>query len=202
MREFPHYLLQIGNHLQAAGVGWCLIGGLAVGVRADPRFTRDLDIAVATADDQASERLIFELQGAGYRILAILEQQASGRLATVRLAPPEATEPVIIDILFASSGIEASIVGRAERVEVFPQVKVPVASLGDLIAMKVLARDDLARPQDHLDLRALLRKATALDRATARQALAQISSLGYDRGRNLSEELIRAEAEFACRDRP
>ena len=85
LNAFPHYLEQIGEHLQTAGTTWCLIGGLAVGARTDPRFTKDLDLALS----EVSEQLLFTLQGAGYRILAILEQQASGRLATARLAPPE-----------------------------------------------------------------------------------------------------------------
>ena len=86
---------------------------------------------------------------------------------------------------------------RAELVEVFPQVTVPVASLGDLIAMKILARDDLTRPQDRLDLKALLGRAKSHDKQTARLALEQISSSGYSRGRQLTNELSAAEREFA-----
>ncbi|MBT9585166.1 nucleotidyl transferase AbiEii/AbiGii toxin family protein [bacterium] len=172
------------------------MGGLAVGARTEPRFTKDLDLAVATPNDSASEELVFSLQARGYRVVAILEQQASGRLATVRLSPPGSAEPVIIDLLFASSGIETDVVARAEPVTVFPKVRVPVACVGDLIAMKVLARDDQARPQDRLDLRALLQCSTLTDRQTARSALEQIGALGYGRGRDLRDELSAAEAEF------
>lgn len=196
MNQFPEYLLQVGQHLEAAGTSWCLIGGLAVGARTDPRFTKDLDLAVNSQNDEASEQLLFALQGAGYRILAILEHQASGRLATARLAPPGAQEPVIIDLLFASSGIEGSIVSRSEVLEVFHEVRVPVASLGDLIAMKILARDDKIRPQDRLDLNALLNLAQEHDRKIARKALAEMAERGYNRGRQLEAELTAAEAEF------
>ena len=34
-----------------AGVGFALVGGLAVSARTEPRFTRDLDFAIAVADD-------------------------------------------------------------------------------------------------------------------------------------------------------
>ncbi len=37
------------------GLRWALIGGLAVAVRAEPRFTRDVDLAVAVADDRELE---------------------------------------------------------------------------------------------------------------------------------------------------
>lgn len=175
---------------------WCLIGGLAVATRTEPRFTKDLDLAVDTDNDQASEQLIFTLQAAGYRVLAILEQQVTGRLATVRLAPPNMQEPVILDLLFASSGIESEVVQRAEVIEVFPQVRVPVACLGDLIAMKVLARDDRARPQDRLDLKVLLQQAGPADLQIARRALQKIAALGYSRERSLLEELAFAQGEF------
>ncbi len=197
MRDFPAYLAQIRQHLEGLEVHWCLIGGLAVGALTEPRFTKDLDLAVATVDDQSSEGLIFALRGAGYRILAILEQQVSGRLATARLSPPDANEPVVIDLLFASSGIESEIVARATTTEVFPGVWVPVASLGDLIAMKVLARDDDRRPQDRLDLKALLERSQASDIAIAQTALQGISRLGLDRGRPLLEDLRQAEREFS-----
>jgi hypothetical protein len=196
LRDFAQFLLQIQRDLNNLDVDWCLIGGLAVAARGEPRFTKDIDLAVATPDDRASEGLIFALQGTGYRILAILEQQVSGRLATVRLSPPGSPEPMIIDLLFASSGIESSIVQRAELMEVFPKVRVQVASLGDLIAMKILARDDETRPQDRLDLKSLLGRSSPSDRLSARQALEQIMSLQCHRGRELAHELQKAEAEF------
>lgn len=187
----------MGGHLEASGTRWCLIGGLAVGARTDPRFTKDVDLAVSVASDEDSEQLVFALQASGYRILAILEQQVTGRLATARLAPPGGHDSLVIDLLFASSGIESSVVLRSEVLEVFPDIRLPVASLGDLIAMKVLARDDQTRPQDRLDLKALLGQASEQDLRIARQALDEISALGYNRGRLLEAELAAVEREFS-----
>ncbi|MFN8612881.1 MAG: hypothetical protein U0931_35410 [Vulcanimicrobiota bacterium] len=119
MNEFSLYLKQIGDHLEVSGTSWCLIGGLAVGARTDPRFTKDADLAVSVATDEESEHLVFALQAAGYHIWAILEQTTTGRLATARLAPPGGHDGLVIDLLFASSGIERSIVSRAEALEVF-----------------------------------------------------------------------------------
>ena len=189
-------MLQIQANLLVTQTAWCLIGGLAVGARTDPRFTKDLDLAVSTLDDKASEDLVFSLQAQGYRILAILEQQITGRLATVRLAPPGGLDITVIDLLFASSGIENSIVARARPLEVFPQLQVPVAQLGDLIAMKILARDDRNRPQDRLDLRSLFGLATPDDKSIALQALREIIQTGSNRGRALLQEFREAEAEF------
>jgi len=76
-----------------------------VSVRAEPRFTRDVDVAVAVPDDNAAEDLVHSLLSK-YRIDASIEQDAIGRLSTVRLVPTAVRtgEEVIVDVLFASSG--------------------------------------------------------------------------------------------------
>ena len=43
------------DDLDRLGLKWALIGGLAVAVRAEPRFTRDVDLAVTVADDREAE---------------------------------------------------------------------------------------------------------------------------------------------------
>ena len=54
-------LRAVAGVLADAGVPWALVGGLAVSVRVEPRFTRDIDLAVAVEDDASAERLIREL---------------------------------------------------------------------------------------------------------------------------------------------
>ena len=175
--------------LDRLGLDWALVGGLAVAVRAEPRFTRDVDLAVAVADDRGAERLIFQLQGSGYRIITSLEHKVTGRLATMRLTPPVETTPaVILDLLFASSGIEEEVVANATAVEVFADIVLPVASTGDLIALKLLARDDRRRPQDYDDLKALLREASDGDVERARASIRLLSQRGYDRDRELMND--------------
>jgi hypothetical protein len=78
---------------------------------------------------------------------------------------------VYVDLLFASSGIEAEIVRDADELEILDDLKIRVASRAHLIAMKVLARDDRNRPQDWDDLRALLTDASAKDVQTTEEAL-------------------------------
>jgi hypothetical protein len=53
------------------------------------------------------------------------------RLATIRLSRPVPGKPqVFVDLLFGSSGIEDQVVACADRLEVGPQISVPVARLG------------------------------------------------------------------------
>jgi hypothetical protein len=192
MRRLEAALLRLGDDLGEAGIGWALVGGLAVSARSEPRFTRDIDVVVAVPDDATAEALVKRLLAVGYRIVATLEQEARGRLATVRLSPPGESAPgVVVDLLFASSGVEEEIVTACERVEIAEHLVVPVARIDALIALKVLSRDDAERPQDLVDLRALLRVAAPSDVAGARELLRTIESRGFARRRQLVTELDR-----------
>lgn len=71
----------------------------------------------------------------------------------------------VVDLLFASSGIEPEIVADAEVLDLLPTFRIRVATTGHLIALKVLSRDDVRRPQDLVDLRALLQVASRIDLA-------------------------------------
>jgi len=143
-------LRQICADLAHSRFSFALVGGLAVSARTEPRFTRDADIAVAVATDAEAEQLIRDLRALGYRIEALVEQESVGRLATVRLTRAPEPDSPIVDLLFASSGIEPEVVAEAETIELLPQLHIPIATTGHLMALKVLARDDVTRPQDHL----------------------------------------------------
>jgi hypothetical protein len=71
--------------LDALKVRWALVGGLAISVRSVPRFTKDLDFAVAVADDSEAEDVVHRLRGRGYQPLEVLEQDYVERLSGVRL---------------------------------------------------------------------------------------------------------------------
>lgn len=172
---------------------WALVGGFAVSARADPRFTRDIDVAVVVDDDSDGERLVRLLLADGYRLLASVEQEETGRLATVRLSSPVGGGDVVVDLLFASSGIEPEAVQAAEVTEVVPGLSLPIATIGHLIALKLLARDDQARPQDLADLHALRAVATPADFRAARDAVRLIAARGFDRGRDLTAALKEIE---------
>src|SRR6185436_16837965 len=95
----------------------------------------------------------------------------------------------VVDLLFASSGIEPEIVADAELLELLPGLRLPVAAIGHLIALKLLSRNDASRPQDLVDLRALVGRVTDAERARARRAVAMIRARGFHRGRDLETAL-------------
>lgn len=190
MTPLAEALARIDADLRRLARPWALVGGLAVSARAAPaRLTRDVDVAIAVSGDHEAEALIRDLYARGYRTDSMLEQSATGRLATMRLlspAPQAAT--VIVDLLFASSGIEPEIVAAADRITTLGH-QIPVAKLGHLLALKVLAN----RLQDQTDGARLILAASEREIDRARQALDLISERGYarDSARDLQAELSK-----------
>lgn len=187
-------LRRVDVDLRRLGAPWALVGGFAVSVRAEPRFTRDVDVAVAVSGDDEAEDAVRALVAGGYRLLMSTEQDTVGRLATVRLALPGGGG-VVVDVLFASSGVESEIARAAEHVEVVAGLTVPVARSGHLIALKLLARDDETRPQDRADLVALRSASTPDDVRLARETISMITERGFARGRDLHRALDEMFAE-------
>jgi predicted nucleotidyltransferase len=193
MRRLEAALRGVVRDLDELGRRFALLGGFAVSAHVEPRTTKDVDLAVLVDGDADAESLAFELSQRGYALDATVEHKRTGRLATARTTSPSGA---VVDLLFASSGIEPEIVASAIEIEILDGLKVPVATIAHLIAMKVLARDDRTRPQDRLDLAGLFRKATAADLDLARKALALIDQRGYGRGRRLLDELQQALTEL------
>lgn len=136
MSRIEAVLRRAARDLESLGRRWALIGGLAVSARTEPRFTRDVDVVIQVSDDADAEELVRRLNAQGYRILGIVEQEAAARLATARLVPGGENEgTALVDLLFASSGIEAEVVAGADVLEVLPGLRVPVATVGHLIAL-------------------------------------------------------------------
>jgi len=189
---------QAARTLDALGAGWALVGGLAVSVRTEPRFTRDIDIAVSVADDAEAEALVRDHRTRGHEVVALVEREGTDRLATARLVPPGEDETgVVLDLLFASSGVEPEIVAAADRIAVIAGLDLPVAQTGHLIATKLLAEDE-GRPADRADLAALIAVAGPAELDRARTAVRLISDRGFDRGRDLAgalETLLAGRAD-------
>lgn len=186
MQSVDAVLMQAAEDLDAIGAQWAVIGGLAVAFRTEPRFTKDVDLAVAVADDEEAEGIVNRLQVRGYALTSLVEQDYVNRLATARLVRPKVgASSAFIDLLFANSGIEEEVVRRADRLEVLPDVFMPVASIGHLIALKALA----GRHQDLTDLGYLIAAAAEADLSEARKSALKIHERGFSRGQNLPEDL-------------
>jgi hypothetical protein len=178
-------LARAHEDLCACGVPMALVGGLAVSVYAPGRATRDADLVVATASDALAEALVRGLVGRGYVIALVLEHLDGPRLSTVRFRSA-LDRTTMVDVLFASSGIEQEIVDAAMPMDV-GGVSMSVAQVGHLLALKTLSRS-ADRLKDDMDLSLLMRIATDEDIARARTALELVTRRGFARGKQLDVE--------------
>lgn len=177
--------------LEAAGLPYAVVGGVAVGLHAEPRVTRDLDFVVPVEDDRDAERVVLQLQRAGFVVDSLFENDA-GRISTVRtlhrLAPG-----VFADFLFHNSRIEKEIASAATREDVGGAEGVRVARRSHLLAMKVLA----SRPKDLPDLQHLIVAASARELSRVEPALRLMQARGAAPGRDLVQEWRAFRASLA-----
>ena len=92
--------------------------------------------------------------------------------------------------------MEHEVAAEADAVEIVSGLKLPVARVGHLLALKLLARDDRQRPQDYDDLKALLEVADASELRRAERALALIPRRGFNRCRDLNASWKRTLKEM------
>ena len=182
--------------LTGAGIPFALVGGVAVGVRADPRVTRDLDFVIPVADDADAEAIVFALQRRGFIVEAVFVRD-QGRISTVRTRHPQAPD-VLVDLLLSNARIEQEIVDQASWEEVATGIHCPVAQSWHLLAMKVLAN----RKKDQPDLQGLIERSNARIFSRAVAALRLMQKRGVAPKRDLIAELrrlireVRKDARF------
>jgi hypothetical protein len=140
--------------LAEGGVDFVVIGGVAVVLQAQPRFTKDLDICYAS--DRANlERLGRVLTGLNARLRGIDETVpfvADARMLSQTQILTLTTDHGEIDLLVDPSGSPpyAQLRADADVLDV-SGIEVRVASIEHLTAMKRAA----GRPQDLVDIEAL-----------------------------------------------
>ena len=176
---------QIASELARLRRPFAVVGGLGVSLRAEVRFTRDVDVAVQARDDDDVQALVLELRAKRYGVIALVEHDDARRLATVRLRDPSG---ITVDLLTASSGIETEIVDRATAVTIEGLGPMPVAQAEELLAMKVLSMD-ARRLQDRIDAVRLLEVNRELDLPRVRDNLRLIEARGFGRRQDLSAKL-------------
>lgn len=184
----------IAAHLAQLGRPFALVGGLAVSLRAEVRFTRDVDLAITATDDADVEQLVHTLGNVGYFPVATVEHLERQRLSTVRLAA--SSSGVVVDLLAASSGIEAEVVARATRIDFGEIGEIPVARAEELMAMKVLSMTP-RRLQDRIDAVNLVLMNEHLDLDAVRKNLAEITRRGFHRDQDLLAKLAEVLADAA-----
>jgi hypothetical protein len=136
------------------GVRYVLIGGWAAKLQGSPSVTADLDLCYDRDPENlerlaaAMARLTVRLRGVAEDVPFVLDARTLGRTAVLTLT----TDIGDIDLLAspAGSGGYEDLAARADTFEL-GDVRVPVASIADLIAMKRAA----GRPKDRIEVEIL-----------------------------------------------
>ncbi|MBM4364730.1 MAG: nucleotidyl transferase AbiEii/AbiGii toxin family protein [Deltaproteobacteria bacterium] len=138
-------VLSLLRALNASGVRYKVVGGVALNLHGLPRATRDLDIFVAPDAENVSRlRLALDSVFHDPEIAGITEDDLAGAYPAVQYVPP--TGFFHVDIVarlgdaWSYDDIEASPV-------VVDGVSIPVATPTTLVRMKA----GTVRPQDHAD---------------------------------------------------
>lgn len=143
--ETSDVLELIASVFESAGLPYALIGGHAVNVWLEPRFTADVDLTVA-ADPAALARARVGLEAAGYAIAAEEGANLPSGPDFVRFTRGPDDPP--IELQAAKTRLQNELIARARR----DAVSIATATPEDLILLKLIAH----RPKDLADLAGLL----------------------------------------------
>ncbi len=178
------------------GRPWALIGAMAIAARAEARATLDVDVVVAVDGPDDAEAVVSDLVDLGYRW-----QRDFGTAMSSFVVPDLPPPGLRLDVLFALTGIESDVAHRAQRIEVIPGSRLPVAVLGDLIALKLLGAGEPGREHDWRDLRALVAVSGAADLDRARASVELIGKRGQGNPVELMAKLERLLADHVSDER-
>lgn len=165
-RSFEDVIVDLAAVLTELGTRAALIVGFAVSLRAEPRFTQDID-ALLWQGNLHLEHILQVLRAHGFAPNA----KDPVAFASKFLVFP-ATHPTgcPIDLTLARIPYERQVIDRAEMVQIGAAM-IPVATGEDLAVMKALA----GRPKDLADLASLGQMNPKMDKAYIRFELTSLA---------------------------
>lgn len=161
-------LKKIANALDAADIPYMIIGGQAVLVYGEPRFTQDIDITVGVGFDKLPD-LIALAEQLSLKILPENPIEFVSKTMVLPLANKD-TE-LRVDLIFSYTPYEREAINRANKIDI-DGVKVNFASIEDLIIHKLFA----GRPRDIEDIRGIVLKNKKIDMPYIRQWLTEFEA--------------------------
>ena len=158
----------LARAFDAVDVRWYLVGARAAILHGVSRFSEDVDVTVDPAGREVGD--LIEALGDQAFALQVDDSDFIRQTSVLPLYHRPTDTPV--DVILASSGIEALFLEAAIEIEL-DGVPVPVARPEDLIVMKILA----GRHKDVDDVEAILRaQGDRFDDARVRDLLGQLEA--------------------------
>ncbi|MDA2923410.1 hypothetical protein MYX65_01930 [Acidobacteria bacterium AH-259-L09] len=142
--------------LESSEIPYFVLGGLAVGVLGEPRFTYDVDLDIQLSKDEVPS-LLAKAQKVGFTVDLNQAQQDVASFGTFRMC----YEQVVIDCILASTPLEEQVLKRRQKRPLF-EIDTYLPTPEDLILLKIIP----GRPKDLVDAESIvLRHGTNLNRA-------------------------------------
>jgi len=156
-------LADLARGLGALGVRWFLFGAQAAILHGSARLSADVDVTVDMGA-RASRELVDALSREGFELRVT---DAAGFVEATRVMPlVHRASRMPLDLVLAGPGLEEQFFARATE-RLVGDVRVPVVSAEDLVAMKILA----GRPRDVEDVAGIVRARRDLDVESIRGTL-------------------------------
>jgi hypothetical protein len=168
-RSIEAALGALSTALGSTGVGWMVIGGIAVIARGVRRMTTDID-AVVQGDAISVEALVATL--GKQRIVPRVDRAIEFAEANLVLLLRHEPSHVDLDVSLAWTTFEIEAIAACETT-VYGKVVAPMARAEDLVILKAMA----ARPKDIEDASALLLMHDDIDLARVRRHLHDLATL-------------------------
>lgn len=124
---------KIVQHLQAEGVEYALIGGVAVAFHTEPRFTKDVDLLIRESE---LARVTEALKREGYFESSSPWTFKNSKLTLHRFMKVEDLDEMVVDVLVAGDDRHEQIITNALEAESEGTGLVRVAAKSDLIWLK------------------------------------------------------------------
>ena len=143
---FQKAVLKTIDFLEKAGIDYFVLGGLAVGVLGEPRFTGDLDLDIFIAKTEIPG-FLKKVKREGFRLNMKEALDHVEQFGTFRLL----REKLPIDVILASTELEQAALRRRKRLALFGR-KMWFPSPEDLILLKIIP----GRPKDLMDAESIV----------------------------------------------
>ena len=141
MSELDNALVTLSSWLSEQHIRHMVIGGFAVAIWGEPRFTRDLNVTVSAAPDRLSEVI-----DAVCSTFAVLAGNPTKFVMETRVLPIMVNSTPVY-LIFAALPYEEDAISRARPIQLKAGT-VPICSPEDLILHKIVS----PHPRDHDDI--------------------------------------------------
>lgn len=149
MENLFQSILSLQTLLDKADIPSIVIGGMAVAIWGEPRLTRDIDLKIHLARQDAGRLL--QIIFPHYQPLMPDPLETLQKQALVFIQDSTGTR---LDLLLADTPYDVTAIQRGHEVEVQPGIIIRLCSPEDLIIYKMIS----TRLRDHEDARSVIRR--------------------------------------------